>query len=127
MEFHLKAAIDLAAAQARVRAMSAEETLELIRGLSRGLKALSEPGVLTPAQDAPDPRTAVRERSILCLESGKPFRVLTRRHLAKFGLTPEEYRTKWGYPPDMPLVCKALQRERRKRMRDMRLWEKRRG
>ena len=35
MEFHLKAAIDLAAAQARVRAMSAEETLELNRGLSQ--------------------------------------------------------------------------------------------
>lgn len=127
MEVHLKAALDLAAAQARVRAMSAEETLELIRGLSRGLKALSEPGGLAPAQDAPDPRAAVRERSILCLESGKPFRVLTRRHLAKFGLTPEEYRAKWGYPPGMPLVCKALQRERRKRMRDMKLWEKRRG
>jgi hypothetical protein len=25
----------------------------------------------------------------------------------------------------MPLVCKELQRERRKKMKDMRLWEKR--
>ena len=59
------------------------------------------------------------------MESGKSFKVLTRKHLAKYGLTPEEYREKWGYPKGMPLVCKALQRERRKKMREMRLWERR--
>lgn len=127
MESHLKAAIELAAAQARVRVMSAEEILDLVRNLSVRLKALASGANLPAKQEAPDPRAAVRERSILCLESGKAFRVLTRRHLAKFGLTPEEYRAKWGYPPDMPLVCKALQRERRKRMKAMKLWEKRQG
>jgi predicted transcriptional regulator len=38
----------------------------------------------------------------------------------------EEYRKKWGYSKDVPLVCKSLQRERRKKMKDMKLWEKRR-
>ena len=35
---------------------------------------------------------------------------------------------KWqsGYAKDVPLVCKSLQRERRKKMKDMKLWEKRR-
>ncbi len=127
MEFHLKAAIDLAAAQARVRVMSAEEILNMVKNLSARLKVLGLAAERAAAPGDTAPRAAVRERSILCLESGKAFRVLTRRHLAKFGLTPEEYRAKWGYPPDMPLVCKALQRERRKRMKAMRLWEKRQG
>ncbi|MDE5879805.1 MAG: MucR family transcriptional regulator, partial [Desulfovibrio sp.] len=33
---------------------------------------------------------------------------------------------KWGLKKDTPLVCKSLQRERRKKMKDMKLWEKRR-
>ena len=59
------------------------------------------------------------------METGKSFKILTRKHLAKFGLTPETYREKWGYPKNMPLVCKELQRERRKKMKQMKLWEKR--
>ena len=125
MDFPLKAAIELTAAQARVRTMTAEEMLELIRGLNARLGDV-RPQAGPPVDAAPlDPRKAVREKSIVCLESGRPFRVLTRRHLAKYGLTPEQYRAKWGYPADMPLVCKALQRERRKKMREMKLWEKR--
>jgi Predicted transcriptional regulator len=125
MEFPLKAAIELTAAQARVRVMTAEEMLDLIRGLNARLDDVrSQAG---PQEDAAplDPRKAVREKSIICMESGRPFRVLTRRHLAKYGLTPEQYRAKWGYPADMPLICKALQRERRKKMREIKLWEKR--
>ena len=72
-----------------------------------------------------DAKGAIKERTITCLESGKPFKILTRKHLAKYGLTPDEYRAKWGYARDMPLVCKALQRERRKKMRELRLWERR--
>jgi predicted transcriptional regulator len=95
-----------------------------IRGLmSSGLaQAAPEEAGATPAVD---PKKAVRERSIICLESGKSFKILTKKHLAKFGLTPEGYREKWGYPKNMPLVCKELQRERRKKMKEMKLWEKR--
>lgn len=124
MDFFLKAAARLGAAQARVRVMSVEEILVFIRNLAAGLRTLGPDG--RQADEArPDPRAAVRERSIVCLESGKAFKVLTRKHLAKFGLTPEQYREKWGYPRGMPLVCKALQRERRRKMREMKLWERR--
>ncbi len=68
----------------------------------------------------------VTEKSITCLECGKSFKLLTRRHLLSHGLSVNEYREKWGYAKDVPLVCKGLQRERRKKMKDMKLWEKRR-
>ena len=54
------------------------------------------------------------------------FKILTKRHLAMHGMDAAAYREKWGFKKDTPLVCKALQRERRRKMKDMKLWEKRR-
>jgi predicted transcriptional regulator len=72
-----------------------------------------------------DPKKAIKEKSVTCLECGKSFKILTKKHLATHGLAPEEYKEKWGYKKNTPLVCKSLQRERRKKMKEMRLWEKR--
>ena len=33
----------------------------------------------------------------------------------------------WGIKKNTPLVCMELQRERRKKMKEMKLWEKRRA
>ena len=42
---------------------------------------------------------------IICLEDGKKFKML-RRHLQNvYGLTPEEYRERWGLPADYPMVA----------------------
>lgn len=41
---------------------------------------------------------------LICLEDGRKFKTL-KRHLAKFGLTPEEYRAKWNLPADYPMVA----------------------
>ena len=53
------------------------------------------------------------------------FKILTKKHIATHGLTVEEYRERCGYKKGTPLVCKSLQRERRKKMKDMKLWERR--
>lgn len=128
MDDFLKEALDIVKAQATVRTMSEEEILSMVKSLASGIRAISggaADDVEEAAVPSTDPKKAVREKSIICLESGKAFKVLTKRHLAKFGLTPDEYREKWGYPKKMPLVCKELQRQRRKKMKDMKLWEKR--
>ncbi len=130
MEDFLKEALEIVKAQASVRNMTEEEITSMVRRLAADIRGITNAG-LSPAETegtpAPvsDPKKAVREKSILCLESGKSFKILTKKHLAKFGLTPETYREKWGYPKNMPLVCKELQRERRKKMKEMKLWEKR--
>jgi predicted transcriptional regulator len=128
MDDYLKEALEIVRAQASVRNMTEEEITSMVRRLADSIRSIAEGTV--PAADAgaaisADPKKAVREKSIICLESGKSFKILTKKHLAKYGLTPDEYRAKWGYPKNMPLVCKELQRERRKKMKDMRLWEKR--
>lgn len=125
MDEYLKEALELVKVQAGVREMSVEEITVMIRELADGLRRIaSEDAAAEPAGDV-DPQKAIREKSILCLESGKSFKILTRRHLAQYGLTPETYREKWGYPRHQPLVCKALQRERRRRMQEMQLWKRR--
>lgn len=129
MDDHIKQAIDLVKAQAGVREMTGEEMSEMIRRLTDGLKGLSDGangnnGNSTANPPVP-PEKAIRDKSIICLESGKQFKMLTKRHLAEYDLTPDEYRAKWGYAPDMPLVCKALRRERSRKMREIKLWERR--
>ena len=128
MDDFLKEALDIVKAQATVRTMSEDEILSMVRSLCSGIRSISESAADEEdavAVSATDPKKAIREKSIICLESGKSFKVLTKRHLAKFGLTPDEYREKWGYAKKLPLVCKELQRQRRKKMKDMKLWEKR--
>lgn len=128
MDDFLKEALDIVKAQATVRTMGEDEILSMVRSLYSGIRNIGEVGAEDEdavAAPTADPKKAIREKSIICLESGKSFKVLTKRHLAKFGLTPEEYREKWGYAKKTPLVCKELQRQRRKKMKDMKLWEKR--
>ena len=131
MNEHLKQALDIVKAQASIRNMTEEEITSMVQGLSASLRGLSSDGAIEEngGGDAIAPQAdlkkTIKERSIVCLECGKGMKILTAKHLAKHGLTPAEYREKWGYPKNMPLVCKALQRERRKKMKDMKLWEKR--
>jgi predicted transcriptional regulator len=42
---------------------------------------------------------------IICLEDGKKFKSLKRHLRTHFGLTPEQYRDKWGLPHDYPMVA----------------------
>ncbi len=126
MDSYLALALDIVKAQAKVRNMTEEEITSMVGKLAGSIRDIDGDGPgAASGNGVRDPKKAVKERTITCLESGKPYKILTKRHLAKFGLTPEEYREKWGYPKGMPLVCKALQRERRKKMRGMRLWERR--
>jgi predicted transcriptional regulator len=128
MDDYLKESLEIVRAQAKVRVMTAQEIVTMVQNLVQGLKSvMQDTGATaeTAGGKSLDPKKAIREKSIICMETGKTMKVITKRHLAKLGLTPDEYRAKWGYPKDLPLVCKDLQRARRKKMQDMRLWERR--
>ena len=42
---------------------------------------------------------------IISLEDGKKFRSLKRHLRTTFGMTPDDYRAKWGLPDDYPMVA----------------------
>ena len=126
MEDYLKQALEIVKAQASVRTMTEEEIISMLRTLTNGIQTMVEgtaPAV--EVEPAVDPKNAIREKSVLCCECGKSFKVLTKRHIASHGLTVDEYKEKYGYKKGTSLVAKALARERRKTMQNMRLWEKR--
>lgn len=50
-------------------------------------------------------RKSVTPEAIICLEDGKKFKSLKRHISSKYGLTPEQYRTKWGLPIDYPMTA----------------------
>ena len=127
MEKYLKEALEIVKAQASVSTMTEEEITAMLGKLTVGIKAINE-GVALPGvsgTNAVDPAKAIKEKSITCVECGKAFKLLTKKHLATHGMTPEEYRDRCNYKKGTPLVCKSLQRERRKKMRSMKLWERR--
>jgi predicted transcriptional regulator len=124
MQDYLKEAVEIAKAQASVRTMTPEEITSMVQKIASDLQTLSDGSMEKESQEpAVDPKKAIREKSVVCLECGKSFKVLTKRHLASHGLTPEEYKAKWGYKKGTSLVAKGLARERRKKMKDMKLWE----
>ena len=57
--------------------------------------------VLTPAVPI---KKSVTPDHLISLEDGKRYRTL-KRHLGRLGMTPEQYRTKWGLPPNYPMVA----------------------
>ena len=130
MDDYLKQALELARAQAGVRVMSEDDIAKFVATLANKLRSIGEnctcAGEENTSVSADDVRKSVKEKSVTCLECGKSFKVLTKRHLAVHGLTSDEYKAKYGMKKNTALVCKALQRERRKKMAEMQLWEKRR-
>jgi predicted transcriptional regulator len=72
-----------------------------------------------PAEVAPEYTPAVSARKslaskdhIISMIDGKPYKTL-RRHLATNGMTPAEYRERYGLKPDYPMVAENYSESRR--------------
>jgi predicted transcriptional regulator len=56
-------------------------------------------------------KRSITDDYLISLEDGKQYKSL-KRHLAAKGLSPEEYRAKWGLPRDYPMVAPAYAAKR---------------
>ncbi len=86
-----------------------------LAGLSNGQATISEEK-LAPAVPI---KKSVTPDYIVCLDDGKKFKSLKRHLATTFGMTPEEYRSKWDLPADYPMVapsCAAARSELAKKM-----------
>ena len=119
-------ASEIVAAQAAHAVMGADEMVAALKktfDALKNIKTIEEGG---PEADAPpiEPRKSIQRNYIINLEDGKKYKQLTTRTLAKFGLTPAEYRKKWGFSARQPLASKALSAKRRKTAKALGLGEK---
>jgi len=86
-------------------------------------------GAVEEVQEKPrpavNPKRSVTDDYIICLEDGQKFKSLKRHLMSHYGMTPEEYREKWGLAADYPMVAPAYAAQRSKLAREMGLGRKR--
>lgn len=79
----------------------------MIHGALAATRAVPQEPEPEPQAPAVSIRRSVTPDAIICLEDGRPFKSLKRHLSVKYGLTPEQYREKWGLPADYPMVAPA--------------------
>jgi len=110
----LRLATEIVAAYVSNNAMSANDLPGMIRIVHTTLANLdhaasAQESDLTPAVPV---KKSVTADYIICLEDGKKFKSLKRHLRSKYGLSPEQYREKWGLPYDYPMVAPSYARKR---------------
>lgn len=74
------------------------------------LSALSDAPPKTPARSVKAKasvsiKNSIQPDHLVCLEDGRKLKMLKRHLRSAYNLTPEQYRAKWGLPPDYPMVA----------------------
>lgn len=82
----------------------------LITSVFTSLSSLGRPEAPAPAQ-RPEPavpvRKSIQQDHLVCLEDGKKVKTLKRYLQTRYGMTPADYRRRWGLPGDYPMVAPA--------------------
>jgi MucR family transcriptional regulator, transcriptional regulator of exopolysaccharide biosynthesis len=79
-----------------------------------------------PLRPAVSVKKSITPDHIVCLEDGKKFKSLKRHLRTQYNMTPEQYREKWGLPPDYPMVAPNYAAARSQLAKDMGLGQQRR-
>ncbi len=116
----LELTTEIVAAYVSNNPVQSSELSNLIRSVHETLQGLTGPAVeVTEAKPAIPVKKSVTDDYIICLEDGKKFKSLKRHLRAKYDMTPEEYREKWGLPYDYPMVAPSYARKRSKLAKQM--------
>jgi predicted transcriptional regulator len=106
---------DIVAAHVSNNSVAVSDLPVLIGNVHAALAGLSSPSTAPAA--APEPavpiRTSVKRDYIVCLEDGKKLKMLKRHLMTHYGMTPDDYRAKWGLAADYPMVAPAYAEQRR--------------
>ena len=79
-----------------------------------------------PSRPAVSLKRSMTPEFLICLEDGKKFKSLKRHLRAQYGMTPEQYRDKWGLPADYPMVAPKYAEARSQLAKKMGLGQQRR-
>jgi predicted transcriptional regulator len=105
---------DIVAAHVSNNSVSVDEVPALINNVYGALAGLGNaPAAEEKLEPAVSVRSSVKADHIVCLEDGKKMKMLKRHLMTDHGLTPAEYRTRWGLPGDYPMVAPDYAEKRR--------------
>ncbi len=109
--------------------VAAGEIPNLINQVHGALLRVSSGQTETPAEPlrpAVPVKRSIHPDYIVCLEDGKKFKSLKRHLRTQYNITPEQYREKWGLPPDYPMVAPNYAAARSQLAKQMGLGQQRR-
>ncbi|RYG98644.1 MAG: transcriptional regulator [Alphaproteobacteria bacterium] len=116
MEYYKAQSEDLLALTASVvvayvgnNSVSTTEISDLIASTYKSLGSLGNAPAVDPQPVALVPAVPIKKSVtpdyIICLEDGKHFKSMKRHLMTKYGMTPDDYRSKWGLPSDYSMVA----------------------
>ncbi len=106
---------DIVAAHVSNNSVSVADIPSLITNVHTALSSLNGPALVieTKQEPAVSIRSSIKQDFIVCLEDGKKLKMLKRHLMTHYGMTPDDYRAKWGLPKDYPMVAPAYAEKRR--------------
>ena len=88
-----------------VQAQDLPRLIETIYAALQGIAGKTEGVIVESSAPAVPIKKSITADFIICLEDGKKFKSLKRHLRTRYGMTPEEYRARWGLPHDYPMVA----------------------
>lgn len=128
-EFLATLTADIVSAHVSNNSVSTGELPALIQAVFASLSGLGSAPVTVEEKQQPavSVRSSIKPDYIVCLEDGKKLKMLKRHLMTHYGMTPDEYRTKWGLPSDYPMVAPNYAEQRRSLAKQIGLGTKGRG
>src|ERR671913_320037 len=101
---------------------------DLIASVHGALQSLKAPQKAEPEKREPPVsiKKSITSDFLISLEDGRRYKSL-KRHLKGRGLTPEQYREKWGLPRDYPMVAPNYAKQRSELAKALGLGQARKG
>src|SRR3984893_15516628 len=111
----LRMTADVVAAYVSNNTLATAQLADVINAVYKSLRGLE--GQLAEAPSEPLKPAVPIHKSItpefrICLEDGKKLKMLKRHLRSTYGLTPDDYRAKWGLPSDYPMVAPTYAEQR---------------
>ena len=103
---------EIVASYVQKNSVSISDLPQLIKIVQDALTSLSKGSPAEKPQPAVSIRRSVTPDYIVCLEEGRKLKMLKRHLATAYGMTPEEYREKWGLPADYPMVAPNYAKQR---------------
>jgi predicted transcriptional regulator len=126
---YIELAADIVSAFVSNNSVPAAELPALIGNVHAALQTSGQ-GTPIQVQEKPTPAVPVKKSItpdfLISLEDGGRYKSL-KRHLAGRGLTPVQYREKWGLPKDYPMVAPNYAAKRSELAKSMGLGQSRRN
>ncbi len=104
-------AAEIVSAYVRNNSVPVGELPTLLQSVHDSLSSILNGSKPEAVKEPPQPKVPVKKsvtnEYIVCLEDGKRFKSLKRHLHSEHGLSPQDYRDKWGLAKDYPMVAPA--------------------